>query len=399
MLRIGDLGRKKKLANTRPTIMRWTLLFASVAPINSFLTLKRHCFLAKNYASASLNAFASIQDQFENGTRPEPVLHSMEDLDDDEAWQSSLELAEKPYVSSLFTAQPEWKSFLESLTNKDSQSNVMDPLWEQVKKEAMDALGPEPAAGPQLYLGILSQPCLFEAIVTIIANEIETELMQATELKNLFLSMLTPEDDISIHLDVMAVAMRSQSVGNAMMATLFHNGLHALVCYRVGHRLWLEGRTGLAYYMQSTVSRKYSADIHPAAQMGSGVYLNTGGGVVIGETAVVGNDVSIFQGVTLGGTGKEAGDRHPKVGDGVILHDGATVLGNIRVGDGAVITAKSIVTKPVPPLARVSGIPAKVIGYRECTNKEFEGDYLEQHLGFKYMERWQELTDLRVSEE
>jgi serine O-acetyltransferase len=342
---------------------------------------------------------SSIQDHLENGTLPEYVLHSIEDRDEDKAGHSSFELTEKPYVSSLFIARPEWKSFLESLINEDSQSSVMDPLWEQVKKEAMDALGPEPAAGPQLYLGILSQPCLLEAIVTIIANEIGTELMQATELKNLFLSMLTPQDDISIHLDVMAVAMRSQSVGNAMMATLFHNGLHALVCYRVGHRLWLEGRTGLAYYIQSTVSRKYSADIHPAARMGSGIYLNTGGGVVIGETAVVGNDVTILQGVTLGGTGKEAGDRHPKVGDGVILNDGATVLGNIRVGDGAVITAKSIVTKPVPPLARVSGIPAKVIGYRECTNEEFERDDLDLHLGFKYMKQWQELTETRVSEE
>ena len=381
-------------------MMRWTLLFACMAPINSFLVLKRHCNLARYHASISLSTFSLIQNQIENGTLPEHVLSSMEDLDEDEAWQSSLQLAEKPYVSSLFTTQPEWKSFLDSLTNKSGQSKVKDPLWEQVKLEATNALGPEPAAGPQLYQGILSQPCLLEAIVTIIANEIETELIQATELKNLFLAMLTPEDEISIHLDVMAVAMRSQSVGtNAMMATLFHNGLHALVCYRVGHRLWLEGRTGLAYYMQSTVSRKYSADIHPAAQMGSGIFLHTGGGIVIGETAVIGNDVSIFHGVTLGGTGKEAGDRHPKVGNGVILQDSATVLGNIRVGDGAVITAKSIVTKPVPPLARVSGIPAKVVSYRECTDEEFAADdYLEQHLRFKYMKQWQELTDFRVSE-
>ena len=398
MLHLGVHNKwKKKLATT--IMIRWTLLVSFIAPINSFLVLKRHCDPARNHASVSLSAFSLIQNQIENGTLPEHVLNSLEDLDEDEAWQSSLELAEKPYVSSLFTTQPEWKSFLDSLTDKKRQSMVKDPLWEQIKLEATNALSTEPAAGPQLYQGILSHPSLVEAIVTIIANEIETELIQATELKNLFLTMLTPEDEISIHLDVMAVAMRSQSVGNAMMATLFHNGLHAVVCYRVGHRLWLEGRTGLAYYLQSTVSRKYSADIHPAAQMGSGIFLHTGGGVVIGETAAVGNDVSILQGVTLGGTGKEAGDRHPKVSNGVILHDSATVLGNIRIGDGAVIAAKSIVTKPVPPLARVSGIPAKIVSYRECTDKEFsEDDYLEQDLGFKYMKQWQELTDLRVSE-
>jgi serine O-acetyltransferase len=123
-----------------------------------------------------------------------------------------------------------------------------------------------------------------------------------------------------------------------------------------------------------------------------------GGGVVIGETAVVGNDVSILQGVTLGGTGTEKlSDRHPKVGNGVVLSDGSTVLGNIPVGDGAVVTPKSIVTKPVPPLARVSGIPARIMGYRELTKEEFEQDDLEYHLAIKYMEQWQAMKDATES--
>lgn len=248
-------------------------------------------------------------------------------------------------------------------TNKSKGSD--DPFWEQIKLEAENMLASEPQSGPQLYSLILSQPSLIEAVATIISNEIETELIPATSLRNLFLEQLTAKDRRSIKLDIMAAALRSPSVGTAINAILFNRGLHALVCYRVGHRLWQAGRTGLAYYMQSTVSSRFSADIHPACTMGSGIYLNCGGGVVIGETAVIGDDVSILQGVTLGGTGKEAGDRHPKVGDGVILSDGATVLGNIEVGDGAVVTAKSIVTKPVPPLARVAGVPAKVVGYRE----------------------------------
>ena len=126
---------------------------------------------------------------------------------------------------------------------------------------------------------------------------------------------------------------------------------------------------------------------HPASTLGYGLYLRVGGGVVIGETAVVGNDVSILEGVTLGGTGKESGDRHPKVGNGVIIYDGGTVLGNIRVNDGAVVRAKSIVTKNVPPLAIMQGVPAKVTEYRKLTPDAFEDD-LQAHLWRKYVEDW-----------
>ena len=175
-----------------------------------------------------------------------------------------------------------------------------------------------------------------------------------------------------------------------MLAILFHTGLHALVCYRVGHRLWQADRTGLAKYLQSTVSGHYSADIHPACSMGQGIYLCTAAGVVIGETATVGNDVSILHGVTLGGTGKELGDRHPKVQHGVILKDCATVLGNIPVGTGAVVMAKAIVNKPVPPLAIMSGVPAKVVKNRTLSREAFRDD-LEEHLAFKYLDEWKEL--------
>jgi len=306
--------------------------------------------------------------------------------------ESSLSFADElePSISSLFDSQSEWDSLIEALQSPAGA----DLLWAQVKLEAQHALGPEPSAGPQIYQGILAHHSLIEAIVTTIAHEIETELMPATAIKNLFLEALDQDDERSIHLDVMAVAMRSPSVGNIMTATLFHKGFHALVCYRVGNRLWQAGRTGLAYFMQSTVSMVYSADIHPAAKMGSGIYLNAGGGVVIGETAVIGNDVSILQGVTLGGTGKENGDRHPKIGNGVVLHPGATVLGNIPVGDGAVIMPKSIATKPVPPLARVSGVPAKIVSFRQATAEEFEASDLERHLMLKYMDEWQEIIRL-----
>jgi serine O-acetyltransferase len=308
------------------------------------------------------------------------------DVDEDDLWEVCL--SGQLYISPIiWESNPEWKDFVLELKESDPDS---DPLWEQVKLEALAALGPEPEAGPQLYQGILSQPSLVEAIVTIIAHEIETELIKATELRNLFLQMLTEEDEEFIRSDVIAAATRSPSIGSAFTAVLFHVGLHALVCYRVGHRLWQADRKGLAFYLQSTVSRRYSADIHPACRMGSGAYLCCSAGVVIGETAVTGNDVSILHGVTLGGSGKERGDRHPKVGNGVIFQDGATVLGNISVGDGSLITAKSIVTKPVPPLAIMSGVPAKVIKYRSLDIEDFRDD-LDQHLAFKYLDEWKDL--------
>jgi len=204
--------------------------------------------------------------------------------------------------------------------NISSTINVyFDPLWEQVRMEAQHALKNEIMAGPQLYQGILSQPSLLSAVCSIIANEIATELMPATAIKTLMLSQLSlnkgdrsekggayalkTKEEYCIQLDAMASATRSTSIGNALSAVLFCKGLHALVCYRVAHRLWNSGRIALAKYMQSTVSRKYAVDIHPAAKIGAGVFLGIGTGIVIGETATVGDDVTIMQGVTLGGTG------------------------------------------------------------------------------------------------
>jgi len=296
-----------------------------------------------------------------------------------------------PYVSSIVRKMSEndLAKFLNKFrkitsNNCEHVEHTIDPLWEQVLLEAQHTIQEEPAAGPQIYTLILSQPSLVKALVTIVSHEIENELMPATTIQNLFLENLHSKDVRAIHQDIMAASTRSPSLAgssfalssegdksdtnspiSALHAVLFNGGLHALLCHRVSHNLWKNKRTGLAYYFQSTVSRKYSADIHPAATIGNGIYLNSvGAGVVIGETAVIANDVTILQGVTLGGTGKERGDRHPKVGQGAILHDSSTVLGNIQIGEMSVITAKSIVTKPVPPLARVSGVPAKVKSYR-----------------------------------
>ena len=333
------------------------------------------------------------QRQIDRNSVPRSFASALSSSEDNREWNASTPstISRTEYVGSM----PELEGYLANLRAIPADENTFDgqdPLWEQIKEEATAALSSNPEAGPQLYTGILSQNSLLAAICTVIANEIATELIPATALKNLFIEQLTPEDVRAITFDLLAAATRSASVENAMAAILFHKGFHALVCYRLGHRLWLAGRTGLSYYMQSTVSRKYSADIHPAAKMGIGIHLRSGAGSVIGETAVVGNDCSILEGCTLGGTGKETGDRHPKLSDGVTILDGASILGNIPIGEGAIISSKSIVTKPVPALAVVGGVPAKVTSYRELTPDEFNND-LQQHLAGKYLPRWREIRE------
>ncbi|CAB9526156.1 Serine acetyltransferase [Seminavis robusta] len=327
-----------------------------------------------------------------------------------------LPLVEIDQSNNLYlSTRPEVKEYLESLrwnaaldddkklnNNQDAAAALLlyDPLWEQVKLEATMALSANDAnAGPLLYTGILSKSSLLEAIVGVISHEIATELIPATALKNLFMEQLIDADVRAISCDLVASSTRSASVENAMAAVLYSQGFHALVCHRLAHRLWQAGRTGLAYYMQSTVSRKYSADIHPAAQMGVGIHLRATAGVVIGETAVLGNDVSILEGVTLGGTGKESGDRHPKLSHGVTVQHGASILGNIPIGEGAIIASKSIVTKPVPPLALFSGVPAKFQGYRALTPDEFKSD-MQRHLASKYLQRWKLImAEIRENED
>jgi len=320
---------------------------------------------------------------------------SMTNTDDEDTTDQTTTTKEEPPYTSIPMSQ--YRSPVLKKAGLFADSSKEYSLWEQIQLEAKLALQTEPEVGPQIYQSVLSQPTLLDALSSVIAQEIETELIPSTQLVNLICEMLSPheEDLLALEQDVIAAATRSPSIDSALTAMLHNTGLHALVAFRVGHRLWNAQRKGLAYYLQSTVSRRYSADLHPACTMGLGIYLKAGaGGIVIGETAKIGNNVSIMQGVTLGGTGKERGDRHPKVGSGVILGNDASVLGNIPVGDGAVVTSKSIVTKPVDPLAVVTGVPAKVIRYRSLLNEEdaqleFNTD-LSEHLAVKYLDTWKE---------
>jgi serine O-acetyltransferase len=204
---------------------------------------------------------------------------------------------------------------------------------------------------------------LNDAIIDYIASQLDTSIFQATQIRNLFAELCESNPLISStwQLDLMASAMRDDEQPNAISVLLFNKGFHSLVTYRMANALWYSQRDGLARYFQSLSSRIFGADIHPASTIGPGCVISGSTGIVIGETAVLGNDCYISHDVTLGGTGKESGDRHPKLGRAVFVGAGATILGNIKVGDGAVINAGSVVTKPVDSYVRVGGVPAKFI--------------------------------------
>ncbi|KAA8532056.1 hypothetical protein F0562_006802 [Nyssa sinensis] len=247
----------------------------------------------------------------------------------------------------------------------NSGSTVGDPIWDAVREEAKFEAEKEPILSSFLYASILAHDCLERALGFVLANRLQNPTLLATQLMDIFCDVIMHDRGIqrSIRLDVQAFKERDPSCLSYCSALLYLKGYHSVQTYRVAHALWNQGRTVLALALQSRISEVFGVDIHPAAKIGEGILLDHGTGVVIGETAVVGNRVSLMQGVTLGGTGKEIGDRHPKVGQGALLGASATILGNIKIGEGAMIAAGSLVLQDIPPHSMVAGIPAKVIGY------------------------------------
>lgn len=239
-----------------------------------------------------------------------------------------------------------------------------DPIWQMMKREATTAASEEPQLASSLYATILMHDTLEDTLATVLANALDTATFQATQWVELFREAMADDKDIgkAVRADIAAVMDRDPASGHAARVLLYSKGFHALESWRCGHWLWRKGRTDLALYMQSMISNRFAVDIHPAAEIGTGVLIDHGTGIVIGETAILGNNVSLLHNVTLGGTGKDSGDRHPKVRDGVMIGAGAAILGNIEVGVGAHIAACSVVLKGVEPFAIISGVPGKVVG-------------------------------------
>jgi len=237
-------------------------------------------------------------------------------------------------------------------------------LWNQIKAESLRDAESEPALASFLYSTVLSHPSLHRSLSFHLANKLCSSTLLSTLLYDLFLDYFSNNPLLrdAIVADLIAVKHRDPACVSYGHCLLNYKGFLAVQAHRVANLLWIENRKALALALQSRVAHVFAVDIHPAARVGKGILLDHATGVVVGETAVIGNNVSILHHVTLGGTGKAVGDRHPKIGDGVLIGAGATILGNVLIGEGAKIGAGSVVLKDVPPRSTAVGNPARLIG-------------------------------------
>ncbi len=239
-----------------------------------------------------------------------------------------------------------------------------DYIWASIQAETRLQAQTEPALTSFLHATILNHSTLETALSFHLANKLGSAAISALLVREIIEEAFIADPLISCaaRCDLQAVFERDSACDTYSLPFLYFKGFHALQSYRVSHWLWLQNRKSLAYFFQSHSSLIFGVDIHPAARLGKGIMLDHGTGIVIGETSAVEDDVSIMQGVTLGGTGKESGDRHPKVRKGVLISAGAKILGNIEIGEGAKIGAGSVVLKTVESHTTVAGVPAVVVG-------------------------------------
>jgi len=240
-----------------------------------------------------------------------------------------------------------------------------EELWQTLRTEVSRVATRESVLRSFLELAVLRHASFGDALASLLARKLAEPVMPAELLEGLVRGALKDDPAIveAAVADLIATRTRDPAAESYATPFLYYKGFHALEWHRVNHWLWRQRRREMADFIQSRISEFFAVDIHPAVPVGRGVFIDHGTGIVIGETSVIGNDVSILQEVTLGGTGKERGDRHPKVRDGVLLAAGAKVLGNIEIGKGAKVGAGSVVLKDVLPCATVAGVPAKIVGW------------------------------------
>ncbi len=253
----------------------------------------------------------------------------------------------------------------------------VDIVWNTICEEAALAAGKEPILASFLHATILKHHSLEDALSFHLAGKLAGESLPAMIIREFIDEALSEEPAIgqAVRIDIRAVRDRDAATDSFSTPLLYYKGLHAVQSYRVAHWLWREGRRPLALYLQNRISEVFGVDIHPAAKIGTGVMIDHGTSVVIGETAVVEDNVSMLHEVTLGGTGKEHGDRHPKVRHGVLIGAGAKILGNVEIGTGAKIGAGSVVLTDVAPHCTVAGVPAKVVGCPEQPEPALDMDH------------------------
>src|SRR6476659_5991335 len=242
---------------------------------------------------------------------------------------------------------------------------ALDPIWDRVRNEAEDIVRREPELASFIYSTVLHHERLEDSVVHRLAERLDHSALSGDLIRQTYDEALRDDPDILRFIDPL----------------LYFKGFHALQTHRLAHWLYKKGRKDFAYYLQSRSSAVFQTDINPAARIGRGIFLDHATGFVCGETAVIEDDVSILHGVTLGGTGKENEDRHPKIRHGVLIGAGAKILGNIEIGHCARIAAGSVVVKPVPHNVTVAGVPAKIVGEAGCAEPSRTMDQMLNAIG------------------
>lgn len=244
------------------------------------------------------------------------------------------------------------------------QPDAADLVWRALTAEAQAAAAREPVLARLINEGILHQPSLEAALAHRISRKLGHHAISEPYLHELFIDVLDAHPQIGeqARRDIIAINERDPAAKGYLSPLLYFKGFQALTAYRIAHQLYTANRTEIALYLQSIISQVFCVDIHPAARIGSGILLDHATSIVIGETALIEDNVSILHEVTLGGTGKQSGDRHPKVRHGVLIGAGAKILGNVEIGACSKIGAGSVVLHSVPPHVTVAGVPAKIVG-------------------------------------
>jgi serine O-acetyltransferase len=243
----------------------------------------------------------------------------------------------------------------------------LDPVWHKLLGEARAAAKREPVLSDLIHESIINCDSLEASLAHRISRKLGHHAVSEPYLHDLFEEILKGDPKISkqARQDIAAIDQRDPASNGYLSPVLYFKGFQALTAYRIAHFLWNNGRREMALYLQSIISQVFAVDIHPAARIGCGILFDHATSIVIGETAVIEDHVSLLHEVTLGGTGKERGDRHPKVRRGVLIGAGAKILGNVEIGEFARVGAGSVVVDDVPPHVTVAGVPAKVIGKSE----------------------------------
>ena len=261
------------------------------------------------------------------------------------------------------------------------------PVWAALRNQAAHVASTEPQLASMLHAVILSHADFAGALAYQLARKLGDQELRAMSLREICEDAYAADRALieAAHADLRAVFERDPACKGYLQPFLFFKGFQALQTHRIAHWLWAEGRETMAFLLQSRMSELFQLDIHPAARIGSGVFIDHGTGIVIGETATVGDEVSLLHGVTLGGTGAQRGDRHPKIGRGVLIGAGAKVLGAIEVGDYAKIASGSVVLRPVPAGCTAAGVPARLVNCPSCKEPARSMDHTLAEMVYDYV--------------